>query len=84
MTQEKSYSTPMATGSPLSIHDNNPFDYPHLYRQVVGTLQYATITLPDIAFVVNKVSQFMHAGEDAGFWSGGNYRIIMVYRVQTH
>jgi Reverse transcriptase (RNA-dependent DNA polymerase) len=32
MTQAKPCSTPMTTGSPLSIHDNEPFDEPHLYR----------------------------------------------------
>ena len=30
-----------------------------MYRSVVGALQYATITRPDIAYSVNKVCQFM-------------------------
>lgn len=32
---------------------------PFLYRSVVGALQYATITRPDIAYAVNKVYQYM-------------------------
>jgi histone deacetylase 1/2 len=32
-----------------------------LYRSVVGSLQYATITRPEISFAVNKVCQFMSA-----------------------
>lgn len=50
----------MAATASLSIHDGDPFEDPKLYRSVVGALQYATITRPDIAFAVNKVSQFMH------------------------
>jgi histone deacetylase 1/2 len=51
----------MAATASLSIHDGDPFEDPKLYRSVVGALQYATITRPDIAFAVNKVSQFMHS-----------------------
>lgn len=50
----------MITNVSLSKHDSEPFDDPHLYRTIVGALQYAPITRPDIAFAVNKVSQFMH------------------------
>jgi hypothetical protein len=50
----------MITNVSLSKHDSEPFDDPHLYRTIVGALQYAPITRPDIAFAVNKVSKFMH------------------------
>lgn len=36
-----------------------------LYQLVVGGLQYVTITRPNIAYVVNKVCQFMHAPMDS-------------------
>jgi histone deacetylase 1/2 len=61
MLQAKPCSTPMAATASLSIHDGDPFEDPKLYRSVVGALQYATITRPDISFAVNKVSQFMHS-----------------------
>lgn len=60
MQHAKPATSPMATNSTLSIHDKPAFEVPHLYRSVVGALQYATLTRPDISFAVNKVSQFMH------------------------
>lgn len=53
--------SPMVPNSNLSKYDVNPFNDPHLYRSIVGALQYATLTRPGIAFSVNKVSQFMHS-----------------------
>lgn len=37
------------------------FENPMRYRQVVGALQYVTLSRPDIAYAVNKVCQFMHS-----------------------
>jgi hypothetical protein len=54
-------STPMTTGKPLSKLDNAAFEDPHLFRSVVGALQYVIITRPDISFAVNRVSQYMHS-----------------------
>jgi len=33
---------------------------PSLYRSTVGSLQYLSLTRPDLSFVVNRVCQFMH------------------------
>jgi hypothetical protein len=30
------------------------------YKSIVGGLQYSTLTRPDLAFVVNKVCQYLH------------------------
>ncbi|RVX23195.1 Retrovirus-related Pol polyprotein from transposon RE1 [Vitis vinifera] len=38
----------------------NPLSDPTEYRTVVGSLQYLSLTRPDIAYTVNKLSQFMH------------------------
>jgi len=34
---------------------------PHVFRGLVGALQYLTLTRPDISYSVNFISQFMHA-----------------------
>ncbi|GJU05573.1 integrase [Tanacetum coccineum] len=48
-------SSPMVTSSSLSLDDNTAFSNPVKYRRVVGSLQYVTLSRPDIAFAVNKV-----------------------------
>uniref|UniRef100_A0A803PH91 Reverse transcriptase Ty1/copia-type domain-containing protein n=1 Tax=Cannabis sativa TaxID=3483 RepID=A0A803PH91_CANSA len=51
----KPQSTPMNSGLRLSNYGSDPVEDPSSYRSLVGALQYATITRPDIAFSVNKV-----------------------------
>ncbi|KAJ4793674.1 hypothetical protein LUZ62_044920 [Rhynchospora pubera] len=60
MVHAKPCDTPMAAGVQLAKDDGDLFDNPQLYRSIVGALQYATLTRPDISFAVNRVSQFMH------------------------
>lgn len=61
MLNAKPVHTPLATGSTLSLHDGSkPIDALS-YRQALGSLQYLFFTRPNIAFVVNKLSQLMHA-----------------------
>lgn len=60
MSAASPVSTPADPSSTLVL-DGEPFHDPKLYRQVVGSLQYATITHPDITFAVNRVCQYMHS-----------------------
>ncbi|KAD6796180.1 hypothetical protein E3N88_07076 [Mikania micrantha] len=64
----KPVPTPMSTSHTLSLGDSPPFADPVKYRQIVGALQYATLTRPDISFAVNKVCQFMHSPTE-NHWS---------------
>nr|KYP61326.1 hypothetical protein KK1_015813 [Cajanus cajan] len=59
MEGSKPISSPMISGSKLSKVGSEDFLDASLYRSVVGALQYATITRPEISFSVNKVCQFM-------------------------
>ncbi|CAM8888151.1 unnamed protein product [Rhodiola kirilowii] len=56
----KPMTTPAAPRSQLTAA-GKPMSDPSMYRHVVGSLQYAAITRPDIAYAVNRVCQFLHA-----------------------
>ncbi|PKI70974.1 hypothetical protein CRG98_008555 [Punica granatum] len=60
MLECKPISSPVNTGPRLSIRDGSSFEDPSLYRSVVGSLQYLSLTRPDIAYSVNQVCQFLH------------------------
>jgi hypothetical protein len=55
-------STPLSTSEKLSIRGGEPLSSEEAtkYHSVVGALQYVMLTRPDIAFIVNKVCQFLH------------------------
>ena len=59
MIDAKPANTPMAT-SPLTLLTGTILSDPAEYRTTVGSLQYLSLTRPDIAYTVNKLSQFMH------------------------
>ncbi|XP_022866816.1 uncharacterized protein LOC111386580 [Olea europaea var. sylvestris] len=53
-------STPLEAKMKTSSNDILLED-PSYYRELVGALQYVTLTRPDLSYSVNYVSQFMHA-----------------------
>lgn len=62
-------STPMCPYKPLTLDSGKPLSDPTQYRATVGSLQYLSLTRPDISFAVNKMSQFMHKPTDE-HWNG--------------
>ncbi|XP_073022626.1 uncharacterized protein [Primulina eburnea] len=55
----KPRSTPLDVNLKLSIEDGELLPDPSLYRRLVGKLLYLTITRPDLAYSVNRLSQFV-------------------------
>jgi histone deacetylase 1/2 len=55
-------STPMASSERLCSVDGDPLSAEEVtqYPNIVGGLQYLTVTRPDLSFVVNKVCQYLH------------------------
>ncbi|KAL5549333.1 hypothetical protein UlMin_004564 [Ulmus minor] len=60
MDEAKPVSTPMSSTETLLLHDGFPACDATEYRQVLGSLQYLSLTRPDVSFVVNRLSQYMH------------------------
>ncbi|CAA7014904.1 unnamed protein product [Microthlaspi erraticum] len=62
MVDAKPVLTPLAPHPRLILHDGSPkLEKPSEYRMVVGSLQYLAFSRPDIAYAVNRLSQFMHS-----------------------
>jgi histone deacetylase 1/2 len=58
----------MITGRQYTVAGEKMAD-PTVYRQAIGALQYLTNTRPDIAFSVNKLSQYM-SSPTTDHWQG--------------
>ncbi|KAI0499987.1 hypothetical protein KFK09_018195 [Dendrobium nobile] len=56
----KPANTPVSPKSKHQLTDPQPFHDQTLYRRIAGSLQYLSITRPDIAFATNQVCQHMH------------------------
>jgi hypothetical protein len=82
MHEAKPISSPMASSTSLSQFQGTPLSDPSSYRSTIGSLQYLSLTRPDIAFAVNKVCQFMTNPTDL-HWSAVK-RILCYLKHTSH
>ncbi|KAK5783319.1 hypothetical protein PVK06_037827 [Gossypium arboreum] len=54
----------VSTPKPVASDSSPPFADGHLYRSVVGMLQYLCITRPDLSFCVKKFNQYMNSSSE--------------------
>ena len=59
LTDNKIVDTPLEINTRYTPFDGPPLSDPSLYRTIVSSLVYLTITRPDITHVVHIVSQFV-------------------------
>ncbi|PKU83116.1 Retrovirus-related Pol polyprotein from transposon TNT 1-94 [Dendrobium catenatum] len=59
--------TPIAIPSKHGLAESPLFHDPTLYRKLAGSLQYLSVTRPDIAFATNVICQHMQQPTDADF-----------------
>lgn len=53
-------TTPMASSPKLTLNSGITLADPKEFRKLIGSLQYLQFTRLDIAYAVNRLSQFMH------------------------
>ena len=61
ITDSKIVDTPIEYNCHLNFHDGESLSDATLYRELVGSLIYLTVTRPDISYAIHVVSQFMAA-----------------------
>ena len=60
ITDARPISTPLSTTPILFVQSGTTLSDPSEFRTIAESLQYLSITRPDIAYAVNKLSQFIH------------------------
>ncbi|KAI0498152.1 hypothetical protein KFK09_021393 [Dendrobium nobile] len=60
MQNAKPVPSPSSCKTIITTKSNEPYENPHMYRHLLGSLQYLTLTRPDIQFTVHSLSQHMH------------------------
>ena len=59
LTDSKTVDTPVELNVHLTPSGGKPFSNPSLYKRLVGSLVYLTVTHPDISCAIHQVSQYL-------------------------
>ena len=59
LTDSKTVDTLVELNAHLTSSGGKPLSNPSLYRRLVGSLVYLTVTRPDISYAVHQVSQYL-------------------------
>ena len=61
LTDNKTVDTPVELNAHLTPSGGKPLSNPSLYRRLIDSLVYLTVTCPDISYTVHQVSQYLFA-----------------------
>ena len=61
LTDSKTVDTLIELNAHLTPSRGKPLSNPSLYRCLVGSLVYLTVTRPDISYALHQVSQYLFA-----------------------
>ena len=61
LTDSKTIDIPVELNAHLTLSGGKPLSNPSLYRQLVGSLVYLTVTRPNISYAIHQVSQYLSA-----------------------
>ena len=61
LTDSKTVDTPVELNAHLTPSGGKPLSNPSLYRRLVGSLVYLTVTRPDISYEVHQMSLYLSA-----------------------
>ena len=83
MTEAMPVAIPLANSLILALHFGSTLSDPYKFRTIVGSLQYRSLTHPDIAYTVNKLSQFMDQ-PTCDLWNAVKHLLRYLYRTIGH
>ena len=66
-TDSKIVDTSVELNEHLTPIGGKPLSNPFLYRRLVGSLVYLTVTRPDISYAVHQVSQYLFAPQSTHY-----------------